>query len=530
VTTGRVGSVPTRVRAVAGSGLRRPNSSVSTRTLEEALRGLQIIDVDPDSGAIIATTETPASKQFAKDPAPSLAELGSVSPSPFTAWLRREYNPELRDRQGLRKFDEMRKSDSTVRSTLRAMKTPILNARWFIQPASQSAQDKKIADFVLWNLTEGMSISWGQIVWEALLMLDFGYYMFEKVFTNQHPDMPGKICWQKFAPRHPLDVEEWNWDANGGPLSVDVLNPVPAGTGAVNTFTTSIPISKLAVFTFDKEAGDMTGTSLLRSAYKPWYYKQQLEKIDAIQKERHGIGVPIITLPLGFNDNDKLLAEAIGRNLRTNERAHVVMPPGWTIEFAKLQGQLTDALKSIEYHSTEIAKNILATFIENRAGAADASQDLFLKSCRYVAAVVEEVFNIYCIPQLIRYNYANVHKFPKLKARRIGEVIDQRTFSFAIRNMVGAGVIRPDDPLEDLVRDEMDLPPIDPTTIRVVTTPQNTNMVPPQPGEDNSKGVPPSGVPPKVNPPGTPVAGPPRQAAPSASPPAKNSGIDRSGG
>lgn len=526
----RVGSVPTGVRAVAGNGLRRPNSSVSLRTLNDALMGKQIIDIDAETGVILAT-EMPASHQFAKDSSPSISELGSVSPSPFTAWLRREYNPELRDNQGYRKFDEMRRSDSTVRSTLRAMKTPILNARWFIQPASPSPQDKKIADFVLWNLTEGMSISWGQIVWESLLMLDYGYYMFEKVFTNTHPDMPNKICWQKFAPRHPMDVVEWKWDSNGGPESVDIYNPQVA-QGGVSNQTVNIPIKKLAVVTFDKEAGDMTGISLLRSAYKPWYYKTQLEKIDAIQKERHGIGVPLITLPVGYNDNDKTIAEAIGRNLRTNERAHVIMPPGWTIEFAKLEGQLTDALKSIEFHSTEIAKNILATFIENRAGSPDASQDLFLKSCRYVAAVIEEVFNIYCIPQLIRFNYANVHRFPKLRARRIGEVIDQRTFSFAVRNMVGAGVIRPDDPLEELVRDEMDLPPIDEDTVRMVTANYNQNEEPVPAQEDPSKGVPeknmPAGGP---TPPSPSKAQLPRQAAkPPSGAGGKNVGNDRSGG
>src|ERR1700748_3531521 len=119
---GCVGSAPTGVRAVAGNRLRKPNSSVSLRSLNDALAGKQIIDIDATTGVIFAT-EAPAPYQLAKDPAPNTSELGSVSPSPFTAWLRREYNPELRDLQGYRKFDEMRRSDSTVRSTLRAMKT-----------------------------------------------------------------------------------------------------------------------------------------------------------------------------------------------------------------------------------------------------------------------------------------------------------------------------------------------------------------------------------------------------------------------
>ena len=39
--------------------------------------------------------------------------------------------------------------------------------------------------------------------------------------------------------------------------------------------------------------------------------------------------------------------------------------------------------------------------------------------------------------------------------------------------MIGAGVIRPDDVLEEYVRELMDLPDVDLTTVRVVKTPQS---------------------------------------------------------
>src|SRR6202000_3063401 len=116
----------------------------------------------------------------------------------------------------------------------------------------------------------------------------------------------------------------------------------------------NIPINKLLVFSFDKEAGNIEGISLLRSAYKHWYYKDTLYKIDAIQKERHGIGVPVIQMPPGWKKADKDLAEKIGRNLRTNEKAHIVLPPMWNILFAKLEGQPVDCLPSIEHHNQMI--------------------------------------------------------------------------------------------------------------------------------------------------------------------------------
>src|SRR5882724_519882 len=429
--------------------------------LADELRTHELVGVTEDGVVLLAAPGTSTSSLGI----PDLSEIGMTSPSPFTGWMRQEYNQDLRDIRGLRKYDEMRRSDATVRSSLRLMKTPVLSARWFIEPASDSAADQNAAKFIWWNLTEGMTVSWPQLLTELLLMLDYGFYVFEKVFTDQNPEYPGKITWQKLAPRHPLDIMAWLWDQKGGPRGIEIYDPF-------DQQTKPIPIEKLIIFTFDKEGGDMQGMSLLRSAYKPWHYKANLEKIDAIQKERHGIGIPIIKLPMNFTSKDRLLAEDLGRNLRTNERAHVVLPPGWELIFAKLEGHPVNALQSIEYHDLQIQKNILAPFMNGGRGLGkDDDKIMFLKSCRYVADIVADVFNQYCIKQLIDYNFVRV-KYPRLRCRRIGEQADWRTMSFAIRNMVGAGIIRPDDKLEENIREEMDLPKVDAASVRIVATPQ----------------------------------------------------------
>jgi hypothetical protein len=290
-----------------------------------------------------------------------------------------------------------------------------------------------------------------------------------------------------------------------------------------------IPIEKLLVFTFDKEAGNIEGISILRSAYKHWYYKDTLYKIDAIQKERHGIGVPVVKLPAGFKDGDKDIADELGRNLRTNERAHVVLPPLWDLEFAELHGNLVDVMGSAEHHDRMIEKNILASFMSNPSSGKEEDQTMFLKATRFIAEILTDVFNKYAIPQLCDFNYGTLRTgYPKLKARRIGEQADWRTMSFAVRNLVGAGVITPDDPLEELLREEMDLPPMDPETARDVPTPQD-----PQGGEDDSSGAEGDAkgkTKTPLRPAGPARVGPARQASPKAKPQSSNSGQDRSGG
>ena len=261
-------------------------------------------------------------------------------------------------------------------------------------------------------------------------------------------------------------------------------------------------------------------------------------KIDAIQKERHGIGVPIIKMPLGFSTADKALADNLGRNLRTNERAHIVVPMNWEVAFAKLEGQPVDCMKSIEHHDMKIKSNILAPFMDESNVNPD-SLDVYYKATRYIANTLCDTINHYLIPQMVGMNFIR-GKSPKLRVRRIGEEEALRTLSFAFRNFVGAGAIRPDDPLEKFLRSELDLPPADPETARMPLPPggQDPNATADSGDSQhrgdntNKKKKPDQPLPPdaphQTQP---PRVGPPRQAS---SPPVHtgkaNTGRDSSGG
>jgi hypothetical protein len=509
-------------------------------TLGQVLTENDVVDV-VDGRAIIVTPKlSDEAKALAvrEGTTVDLRELASASPSPYFG--RFEYNNAWRGWNGLKKADEMSRSDGTIAGVLDLAKTPVLGARWFIEPYHEpgkepTARDINAANHVWWNLTDGMSTSWPQFLYESLLMLDYGYYCFEKVFTLTHPMRPGMACWKKFTPIHPLDIQDWDYDEGNGPNGIILTNgggysipristtpgsiPVTAAYGRQPSRTlgpaeTFIPIDKLLAFTYRKQGNDMTGMSLLRPAFKDWYMKTQLEKIDAIQKERHGIGVPIIKLPVNFSTGDKHLAEQMGRNLRTNERAHIVLPPGWDLMFAKLEGQPVDTLKSIEFHNDMMWTRILARFMVSTTGTAkDDDRILFLQATRVLADSVQDIINKYAIPQLVDYNWARIRGYPKLRARRIGEQAEWRTMTFALRNLVGANLVTPDEELEESLRDEMDLPRADIATRRKTEKPQAPDG---KPGEPNA--------------PAPPRVGLPRQTKPSPTPPRGNAGTDTSGG
>lgn len=490
-------------------------------SLMEAMERYELVgaNYDPAGGTYIVMAD--------RDPKMStslaLQELGYSSPSPYTSWTRDERIWALRDKQGIRTYYDMKRADGTVRGALRLLKTPVMAGRWFVEPASDSALDRNIAKFVEDNLFEELNVPWTRFIEDALLMCDYGYIVFEKVFKQ---DMDGKIKLTKLAPRHPLDIRGFHYDDNGGPAGISMEPTEANGFNPIE-----IPIEKLVIFVLEQEAGDLRGISILRSAYKHYYMKDTLYKIDAIQKERHGIGVPIIKLPMGFSSDDRSTADNLGRNLRTNERAHVVLPAGWDLLFAKLEGQPVDCMSSIKHHDDRIMTNILAPFYDD-ANTKEDSMNMFYKSTRYIGSTVADTTNRYVIKQLVDYNY-NRGQYPKLRVRRIGETEDLRTLSFAVRNFVGAGMVTPDDKLESFIRRELDLPPADPATARAQLTPQNPNdQEDNEPdNEDDTQDKKKAGIPNQPKPPEPARVGPPRQSTKVAvGPPRGNAGTDRSGG
>jgi hypothetical protein len=406
----------------------------------------------------------------------------------------------------------MKRADGTVRGALRLLKTPIQAGRWFIEPATSSTRDKNIAKFVENNLFYGLNVSWANLISDILLFCEYGYMPFEKVYDI---NAKGEVVLRKLAPRHPLDIREWQYDAHGGPNGI-----VMEQTQEQDPIF--IPIEKLANFSLESEAGDMTGISVLRSAYKHYYFKDTFYKIDAIQKERHGIGIPVIKLPPQFSKTDRTAADELGRNLRTNEKAHVVLPPNWELMFAELGGQPVDCLKSIDHHDRKIMSNILAPFMDE-SNVDPKSTDLFYKSTRYIGLTICDVFNRHIIPQLVDFNFVlgPDRKYPQLRVRRIGEWEDIRTMSFSLRNFVGAGAVIPDDVLEDFLRRELDLPQRDEDTARDwVIAPTQSGL---QATPTSSSGS-------AVHSPQPSPAGLPRQSnLPKATPGGKTSGRDGSG-
>lgn len=377
----------------------------------------------------------------------------------------------------LRTYERMMRNDAQVRSSMRACKIPVMSGEWFVEAASDDQTDVDVAEFVDYNLLGNvMSVPWNMVMQDILRMMEFGSSVFELVWDQFEWAPKGAnrntrnfTMIRKLGYRPPSTIVRFLYDQNGGPRGVEHRAIDPSDPFKGKQVVIGLPIDKLLIFTYDQLGGNLEGQSLLRTAYKHWYYKEQLYKIDAIQKERHALGIPDIGLPPGYTQADLELAAELGANVRTNERAYILRPPGWEIGFAKPEGQLVNVLESAQHHDMMIARNVLVQFINIGAGSSSGSgqsgsrassstmYDLFLKSLRSVANMIADVINVHLIPQLVDYNF-NVKRYPTLKVRRVGADRDLQMFSAAMRNLVDAGIISVDKETEKWVRREVDMP------------------------------------------------------------------------
>lgn len=390
--------------------------------------------------------------------APSLDyELGDTGTTMYNGMISgEEYNGDLTGTSKYLVFDKMRKGDATIAAVTKVLKLPLLSANWYVEPAGEEAVQKEQAEFIEHNLKEAMSTTWNDFLRESLLMLDYGVFIFEKVFTNIEYNGKTYIGWKKFASRHPRTVQKWKMKDG----KTDGITQTSQTKGEIE-----IPMEKLLIFTNEKEGDNWEGISILRPAYKPWFFKETFEQIDAMAFERQGLGVPYCKLPQGYKPEDKSAAVAIVKNMRANEKAYVVIPDGYEVGFLDMgAGKVRDPKSSIEHHNRQIVLSVLAQFLMLGATGTGGSyalskdqSDFFYDSLQAVANNVRDVVNKYAIKQLVDINWPGTKEYPKLKVDAIG-AIDKQSFATAVNTLVGAKVISPDEDLEKFIRKEMDLP------------------------------------------------------------------------
>jgi phage gp29-like protein len=379
-------------------------------------------------------------------------EIGVSVISDFSIVREREYNKDLKGKKKFEVFEKMADGDGTVQGLLTAMKEPLLRANWSIQAGSDKRADRQVAEFVQKNIMGGgMTRSWKQTLEEVLNYLPLGVMPFELIYDINEQK---QFYLRKLSVRHPKTIEKWKTEDNGDGVVQWT------GTGRV-----SIPLWKMAIFVNKRLGDSWEGKSVLRAGYKHWDLKDKYYLVDAIATERQGLGIPIGHMPPG-NPERKKDFEKILAKMRVNENAAVVLEDGWTIELLNMQGHtIKDPEKMINHHNRELAKSILAMFMEIGAGSNSGGYaqsrnetEFFTMVLQSVADYIVETMSEYVIKPLVDYNFT-VENYPTLTYDRIGSP-DLSPWAKAIADLVNAQALTPDHNVESHIREVLELPEI----------------------------------------------------------------------
>ena len=189
-----------------------------------------------------------------------------------TRWLGSstvEHVEELRGLKALAKYDEMRRTDYQIGAVLKAITLPIRRGNWSIDPGSEDELDIEIAERLQTALFDEMEVTWDDVVRWILLMLPFGFSVLEQVLELRD----GLVLPRKYDIRHPRSIVGEVRNRSGE------LTHLVQRVGHVEV---DIPVDQLLIFSTDREGDDWRGTSILRTAWKPYLIKDDMERINAL--------------------------------------------------------------------------------------------------------------------------------------------------------------------------------------------------------------------------------------------------------
>jgi len=371
-----------------------------------------------------------------------------------------EQNADWRDESRIDLVDQMR-TDGVIDGVLRAINAPILATDWYIE-----CEDEKIVEFLEDNLFEGMERSWKDFVRESLLFLAYGHYAFEKIFKIEK----GQVMLRDLSPRIPRSIQDWEIDVSGQ-KQFGIKQWIRTDDPSVSKTSAEIPARKLLILTNDKEGDDVTGRSILRAAYKHYYYKNTLYKIQGISAEKNGMGIPTLYLPEGFGTAEKSSAENMLANIRTNEKGFLVFP--WKKEDGEFelvtpsgnpQGDAID--KSVEHHNRQILLSVLAMFLglgSSEVGSFALSKDqssFFLKNVEEKIKYLEEQMEKQVINDLVKFNFGDNAPKVRLRHNPLGD-IDYKEMSEVLSSLTNSGLVDKDPKIKQWTRNTFDLPELD---------------------------------------------------------------------
>lgn len=262
--------------------------------------------------------------------------VGSSGLTHYSGYINEEFLTALKGAQGVKVFREMRDNDPVVGAILFAIDMLLRGVEWRVEGETKSPDDEAGAEFVE-ECMRDMAISWPDLMSEILTMLTFGWSLHEVVYKRRSGVKPDRYATSKYTDGR------WGWGAielrAQETLQNWQISDVGETTGMVQLAppryqVVEIPMSKCLLFRTTSHKNNPEGRSILRNAYRPWYFKKRIEEVEGIGVERDLAGLPIIYAPGKLMNpaasavDQAIFAELkkIVTGIRRDEQEGVIMP------------------------------------------------------------------------------------------------------------------------------------------------------------------------------------------------------------
>ena len=459
---------------------------------------------------------------------PPTVEIGLGGLKQYSGRIYEEFHPKLRGPKGAAIFEEMRDNDPVVGSVLYSVEAYLRQVKWRAEAADTSPEAQKEADF-LTSCMGDMESPWEEFISDVLSFLVYGFSLHETVYkirvgpSETNPRYrsaydDSRFGWRCHALRPQTTINHWDIEVDSGVINGAIQYSPTSGA----TLEAYLPMNRCLLFRTKTYKNNPEGRSVLRNAYRPWYFKKRLEEIEAIGASRDLSGMPVVEMPVALMAPNASAAqkavrstmESLVSQIHRDEREGIVFPAeldgdgkptGYKLKLLSSPGgKQVPADPIIRRYDSRIVMSMAAEFLmlgTEKQGSfalgAEKSSN-FIRSLAWFTQTIAATLNKVAVQRL--YDVNNVPQ--KLRAKIVPsdlDVPDLKELGLFLQQAGASEFLHPTLATENAIREIAHLPAV-----------EDLGSVY-QPGGDGGLKPPPT---PPPAPPGAPTPGAPKPGAP----------------
>jgi phage gp29-like protein len=388
-------------------------------------------------------------------PVQGVALIGALSPLAFA-------EDSLPGGEGYLTYRKMQ-HDPQIKACLSTKKVAVLSRGWEVHPASESAADVAVGDFVRGCLNE-MRGSVLDVLYDAMDALALGVSILELNWCLRPDGLIGLTSIKAKDPAYFLFETDpfLNITAIRGRPALTALTPAASRRPSPNSgrglggglAEGLLPVEKFVIYPFQPSYANPMGLSDLRAAWQSWFIKQQFQRWWAKYLEKFGMPTVIGSFDPKAGYGVKQQRELLSLLAAVHNESTLVTPSDMQVKLLEAVRTTDSGFdEAIAYLDRSMAKSILGQSLTSDSSDRNSTYALGAVQANVLSFYLQKlqrdledvVMNEQVIKRLVGYNFPPGTPMPTF---HLGRVDDDRLAATAqlMQTLITGGVVAPDEP------------------------------------------------------------------------------------